>query len=264
MKFSLAMPLALILAARAGAANLKVEGLSLEGAGSVSPAGTALISAPDMPLALSVVPSFAALPVPVVFSPVAAAPAAALAATSNAAALPALAAAPSVNEGPKAVSDAPPSAVSQLHAAAAAWAKSDPNGDARDALDLARTALYQISGGSADGNDVSQAKLSLAQRTDYFRSPVFHNWVAAEKAAGHQVFWLKDIDKTQAAGDTFTYFFQWRALNGKITPAQNETIRAFLKTVFRQRPRPESRARRRRDERREDQRPARDQALAQP
>jgi|GEM_PF-674923 len=126
-----------------------------------------------------------------------------------------------------------PSAADQLRQVSAAWAKPGADADvaAREALEIARTELYRRSGGSADSGDAAKARLSLASRADYFRSPAFRGWVAAEKAAGRQVIWLKDIDKTQAAGDIFTYFFQWRAQNGKITPAQNQIVRDFLKTV---------------------------------
>src|SRR4029450_10969784 len=47
-------------------------------------------------------------------------------------------------------------------------------------------------------------------------------------AAGRQVFWLKDVDKTQAAGDIFTFFFKWRADNGKFSTEQLAVIEKFL------------------------------------
>jgi adenylate kinase len=104
--------------------------------------------------------------------------------------------------------------------------------DARNSpLGAARAALYAISGGNYDGADVRASKLSLAQRTAYFRSPAFKAWVASEKTAGRQVFWLKDIDKTQASGDVFTYFFKWRADHGKFLPEENVIMRDFIKTV---------------------------------
>lgn len=80
---------------------------------------------------------------------------------------------------------------------------------ASQALLNARRALYTIAGGSYDSNDVAVARLTTAQRTEYFRSSAFRDWVAAEKAAGHEVFWLRDVDKTQAAGDVFTFFYHW-------------------------------------------------------
>lgn len=99
------------------------------------------------------------------------------------------------------------------------------------ALNAARQDLYALSNSNAQTRNVAQGKITLAARTEYFRSPAFRDWVAAEKAAGRQVFWLKDIDKTQAAGDIFTYFFQWRAENDKFSSAQNDVMKAYLKTV---------------------------------
>jgi hypothetical protein len=99
---------------------------------------------------------------------------------------------------------------------------------ARRALLAARAALYAISGGSYDSNDVTAASLSLEKRVAYFESPAFKNWVAAEKACGRQVFWLKDVDKTQASGDVFTFFFKWRADNGRFSAQHNEVMKKFL------------------------------------
>lgn len=95
-------------------------------------------------------------------------------------------------------------------------------------LQRAREKLYEIAGGSIDSGDVRAARLTTEQRLAYFRSPEFRDWVASENAAGKQVFWLKDVDKTQGEGDIFTFFFQWRALNDKFTPAQLKTIERFL------------------------------------
>lgn len=99
---------------------------------------------------------------------------------------------------------------------------------ARRALLAARAALYAISGGSYDSNDVSAASLTLEQRVTYFKSPAFKTWVAAEKACGREVFWLKDVDKTQASGDVFTFFFKWRADNGKFTEQHNDVMKKFI------------------------------------
>jgi len=88
--------------------------------------------------------------------------------------------------------------------------------------------LYSISGGSHDSGDVRAARLTTAQRTDFFRTPEFRDWVAFEKAHGRQVFWLKDVDKTQGAGDIFTFFFKWRADQGKFSPRQLAAIDAYL------------------------------------
>jgi hypothetical protein len=95
-------------------------------------------------------------------------------------------------------------------------------------LERARAKIYEIAGGSIDSHDVRAARLTTAQRIDYFRSPEFRDWVASEKAAGREVFWLKDVDKTQAAGDIFTFFFKWRADNNKFSRAQLKVIRDAL------------------------------------
>lgn len=95
-------------------------------------------------------------------------------------------------------------------------------------LDRARLKLYEISGGAIDSGDVRAAKLSTRQRLEYFKSAEFRDWVASEKAAGREIFWLKDVDKTQAAGDIFTFFFKWRADNNKFSAEQLAVIERFL------------------------------------
>jgi hypothetical protein len=92
----------------------------------------------------------------------------------------------------------------------------------------ARMRLYQVSGGSPNSGDVRAARLTTAQRIEYFRSPEFRDWVAFEKSCGRQVFWLKDVDKTQAAGDIFTFFFKWRADFGKFSKLQRDEISSYL------------------------------------
>lgn len=99
----------------------------------------------------------------------------------------------------------------------------------RELLLRARQTLYSITGGSYDSDDVKVAKLTTAQRTEYFRSSEFREWVAAEKAAGREVFWLRDVDKTQAAGDIFTFFYKWRCDNNKFTPEGIAAIKNFLR-----------------------------------
>lgn len=103
-----------------------------------------------------------------------------------------------------------------------------PASTAQTLLERATRKLYEIAGGSRDSGDVRAAKLTTAQRIAYFRCAEFRDWVASEKAAGREVFWLKDVDKTQAAGDIFTFFFKWRADNGKFTDAQLKVIHSFL------------------------------------
>lgn len=98
------------------------------------------------------------------------------------------------------------------------------------ALEKARRRLYAASGGSYNSADVRAARITGVQRLDYFRSPEFVNWVRSELAAGRQVFWLKDVDKTQAAGDVFSFFFKWRADNNKFTPSQLEGIAKYFRS----------------------------------
>lgn len=95
-------------------------------------------------------------------------------------------------------------------------------------LARARAKLYAIAGGRIDSDDVRAARLTTAQRIEYFRSAEFQEWLAAAKAAGKEIFWLKDVDMTQAAGDIFTFFFKWRADNGKFSQQQLRVIAAFL------------------------------------
>lgn len=96
------------------------------------------------------------------------------------------------------------------------------------ALDAAQDKLYSIAGGSIDSGNAKAARMTSQQRLDYFRSDEFRHWVACERAAGRQVFWLKDVDKTQGAGDIFTFFFKWRADNGKFTDKQLAVIAEYL------------------------------------
>lgn len=98
-------------------------------------------------------------------------------------------------------------------------------------LEIAKSKLYGIAGSHPASGSARAARLTTAQRTAYFRSPEFRGWVASEKKAGRRVFWLKDLDKTQARGDIFTFFFKWRADNGKLTEEQNQIMKDYLKTV---------------------------------
>ncbi|MBS1992411.1 MAG: hypothetical protein JSS83_17930 [Cyanobacteria bacterium SZAS LIN-3] len=95
-------------------------------------------------------------------------------------------------------------------------------------LELAQRKLFEIAGGSRDSGNPRASRMTTAQRLEYLKSPEFVAWVASEKAAGREVFWLKDVDKTQGAGDVFTFFFDWRARNKKFSPAQLAVIGKFL------------------------------------
>ncbi len=98
----------------------------------------------------------------------------------------------------------------------------------RALLERARSKLYAVAGGSYDSDNVRLARLTTEQRIAYFRSLEFRDWVASEKAAGHEVFWLRDVDKTQAAGDIFTFFYQWRCDHNRFTPEGLQAVQAFL------------------------------------
>ncbi len=95
-------------------------------------------------------------------------------------------------------------------------------------LKKTRRKLYEIAGGSRESGDVMTSRLLTSQRTAYFRSPHFRAWVAAENAAGRLVLWLKDLDKTQASGDAFTFFFKWRIDNNAFTPSQLASISTWI------------------------------------
>ncbi|HEY9774564.1 MAG TPA: hypothetical protein V6C81_12245 [Planktothrix sp.] len=95
-------------------------------------------------------------------------------------------------------------------------------------LAVARRKLYAIAGGGPKSGDVRLARLTTAQRIEYFRSAEFRHWVADEISQGRKVFWLKDVDKTQAAGDVFTFFFWWRVANNKLSAQQLEIVERYL------------------------------------
>jgi hypothetical protein len=95
-------------------------------------------------------------------------------------------------------------------------------------LELAQAKFYEMAGGSLTSGNVEASQLTTAMRMEYFRTTEFRNWVASEKAAGREVFWLKDVDKTQAAGDLFTFFFQWRVDNNAFSQAHLESISQYL------------------------------------
>lgn len=100
--------------------------------------------------------------------------------------------------------------------------------NARVQLELVLERLYDLAGGDIDGGDVRAAKLTTAQRIGLFDSVAFRNWIYFENMAGRQVFWLKDVDMTQAAGDIFTFFFKWRADNDKFSTEQIRALNEFL------------------------------------
>jgi hypothetical protein len=95
-------------------------------------------------------------------------------------------------------------------------------------LKKTRGKLYEIAGGGIDNGDVTISRLLTSQRIAYFRSEHFRAWVAAEKAAGRIVCWLKDVDKTQAAGDVFTFFYKWRVDNTAFIGPQFAEIDKWL------------------------------------
>ena len=95
-------------------------------------------------------------------------------------------------------------------------------------LRYTRHKFYAIAGGSFDSGDVTLSRITTAQRIAYFRSWHFRLWVKLEKAAGRRVLWLKDVDKTQAAGDIFTFFFLWRIQNNAFSEEQIQSMRQWF------------------------------------
>lgn len=95
-------------------------------------------------------------------------------------------------------------------------------------LVVAQRKLHSIAGGSPDSGNPRLARLTTAQRIAYFQTPEFRDWLASERAAGREVFWLKDVDKTQAAGDIFTFFFEWRVRNKALSRQQVGVISRYL------------------------------------
>jgi hypothetical protein len=99
-------------------------------------------------------------------------------------------------------------------------------------LDEARQKLYAIAGGRIDSSDVRKAELTVWDRIAFFHSREFRDWVAYELDHGRPVFWLKDVDKTQAAGDIFTFFYKWRTDNNAFSPRQLQTVQDELFEVL--------------------------------
>lgn len=96
-------------------------------------------------------------------------------------------------------------------------------------LTIARDKFYEIANGGLHSNDVKAAQLSSDQLLQFVKGPEFRNWVASEKAAGNEVFWPTDVDKTMSSGDTFTYFFKWREDHHKFSPEQLQIISNAIK-----------------------------------
>ncbi len=95
-------------------------------------------------------------------------------------------------------------------------------------LAAARAKLYDISGGKYFGGQAGLASITTAQRIEFFGSSEFLAYVKASREAGIELFWLKDLDKTQASGDIFTKFFAWRAHNRQFSSLQLQKIENYL------------------------------------
>lgn len=137
----------------------------------------------------------------------------------------------SLDAAAKSGADAPRAALNGLFESSTARSEAPetPALSDRSALGPVRRKLYELAGGGLDSGHADLARLDSAKLLRVIRSREFGDWVSSEKAQGKRVFWLTDLDKTMAAGDIFTFFFAWRAANGKFTPEQNEVLRAFLK-----------------------------------
>jgi hypothetical protein len=103
--------------------------------------------------------------------------------------------------------------------------------EADQKLDLARQKFFEISKGGLDSNDVRAAKISSADLLKYVEGKEFRSWVSAEKAAGNEVFWPTDVNKTLASGDIFTHFFKWRADNNKFSAEQLNIIEQAVRKL---------------------------------
>ncbi len=101
--------------------------------------------------------------------------------------------------------------------------------DREIALAAARAKLYSIAGGSHDSGDPRASRLTLRQRIGFWQTPEFGAYVAACKEAGVTLFHLKDVDKTQGAGDAFTFMFKLRADKGWFSPAQLKVVEKFMR-----------------------------------
>lgn len=97
------------------------------------------------------------------------------------------------------------------------------------ALAEARQRLYSVAGGSHDSGDPRVSRMTLRQRIEFIDSPEFRAYIAAERAAGVTPFWLKDVDKTQGAGDVFTFMFKLRADNGWFSDKQLKVISDYMR-----------------------------------
>ncbi len=89
--------------------------------------------------------------------------------------------------------------------------------------------LYRLAGGSLDSNDVRAARISTRQRIELICSPQFRSWVDSRLVAGKQVFWIKDMDGTQRAGDVFVDFFRWLVQNNKFCSEGRKHVESFLR-----------------------------------
>ncbi|MBI4375983.1 MAG: hypothetical protein HY549_05995 [Elusimicrobia bacterium] len=108
-------------------------------------------------------------------------------------------------------------------------AQARPEAVAAASLEAVRGELAAWTGGH--GAEPGRDRISAKNRVHLFRSGAFKRWVAAERAAGRRVFWLRDLDKTQAAGDISSHFFRWKAERGHFTAAQNRIMRRYLARI---------------------------------
>jgi hypothetical protein len=66
--------------------------------------------------------------------------------------------------------------------------------------------------------------LTSEGRVALFSSPEFTSWVRAEHEVERPVLWLTDLDKTKAAGDAFTFVWEYRIRKGLFTEQQNAEL----------------------------------------
>lgn len=97
------------------------------------------------------------------------------------------------------------------------------------ALDRVRKRLYEMAGGSYDSGDPRASRMTLSQRMQLWQTPEFADFMWALKASGRTGLHLKDVDKTQGAGDAFTFAFKERINQGSFTEAQLLVIEQYMR-----------------------------------
>lgn len=91
-------------------------------------------------------------------------------------------------------------------------------------LNSARADLWSLVDNNTASHRLDVPSLGVGERTSFFGSDVFKAWVESEHKIGNRVLWVTDLDKAMASGDTFVYFFDWRARHATFTDQQNQIM----------------------------------------